>query len=544
MATVNYYVDTVSGDNANDGTSGNPVANLEELTSDSTVRANSGNDVIINCTGSTKDTSTLGNFINSGFVCDSLTIIGDGADADGFDSGKYTLSITNDEAIYIRDISANFEVKDIQLESISTGTSSAIAIRTTSIPTGSFTQKATNVRILHNNGSSSGTQAGVLVSDSDTNFTANNVIVDFIGAGSATTKAFDRASGTAAFYNCLAHNADVGYEGVITAKNCVAAGCVDAYDGSGTYTTCAGDQSGDTGVTQVTVWTDEFTNFASKDFTLKNSSPTLKDGGTDVSSENGGVSDDIDGVARSGSWDIGPSEEATAAITITGPDTCTAEAATQFTGTLLNTATTVGLRTSDLTYTKASTIDAQAATTLDADALTGWAECTPTTDVSGIPLEPNITSAGITSYQAQVYIGDGATTSSRSITVNPPSGYNVVQTMVSDANTTAGEGAFDPAIIAVENNMQAVTPTTVSGATLNINSKGEFTVLEGQVSAGQVLEFDVQYFSPSTGQWSEVNHSWSVPGSSETPSDIANIRVVVQSMIEDLVDDIFHMIGE
>lgn len=546
MATVNYYINTDTGnDTTGDGSSGAPWATLANAITDSGVRANTGNDIIINCTGGTKDTSPLLANISSAILCNTLTIQGDGADANQFDAAKYTLSITQADGVSIRSIDADFTLKDFQIEIISTSTLNLSGIATSSTAAGR-TQTITNVRILFNSTATGGTQRGLLIAASNCNTTVNNLIIDFIGAGTASTEGVDRISGTLGIYNSLVNNADNGYDGIMTAKNCIAANTTDAYDiANVTATTCAGDQAGDTGVTQVTDWTAEFTNVTTKDFTLKSTSPILKDGGTDVSSENGGISTDIDGSARGGTWDIGPSEEATPALSITGPDTCTAEAATQLTGTELDTATSVGLRSDDLTYTKASTIDAQTTTTLDFDALTGWAEATVSTDVAGVPLEPTVTSVGITAYQLQAYVSDGATTVARNIQVDAPSGYNVVQTMISDANTTAGEGVFDPAIIAVEDDMQAVLPTSVSGVTLNVNSKGEITVPDsgaGSASPGQVLNFPIQYFSPITGDWSEVDHSWTAPGTAS--SSDGDIREIVQGMVEDLVENIFHLIGE
>lgn len=504
MATVNYYVDTVSGDSGNGGSStGDAWDSIATALADSGLQSNSGNDIIINCTGTlaTKDSNitTLSNSI----TCDSLTVTADGADADGWASDKYTLSGTNGDTLRISNIAANVVLKEMQIELISSDNGNDSAIRTASINTGS-TQRAENVRILINNTSTSGTQRGVACLHSQTDMDLVNVIVDKTGAGTSTVKGVDRTSGAINAYNTTVNNMDNGFDGIVTAKNCVAANCTESFDSSNvTATTCAGDQSGVTGVTQVTDWTTELEDTSTGDFTIKTGSTILKDGGADVSAENGGVSTDIDGNTRSGTWDIGAAEDTAPSITLSSPDTIIASEATQLVGTLLNTVTNVELETTDEATTVTQSITSQDSTTLDFTADAVWSDVVPGTPQAGLPINATVYATGATVYALRVSVDDGVTTATRNVTFNLPNTHQAVQTMIAQANTTAGESLFDAAIIAVEDNMIAVLPKQVDGVNITVNGSGEL-VMDGN----QTLEFDVQYWSPANEQWSEVTHTW------------------------------------
>lgn len=501
MATVNYYLNTSTGDNVTgDGSSGAPWKNLQTALTDTGVEANTGNDVIINYQsgGTAVDDVDIGNAIDSTILCNSLTIKGPGADANGWDTGKVIFQGTNRDLFEIRNISANVIIEDLQIELLSTNTSNYAAFRTTSI-VATYTQTIRRCRIrIDDTSATGGTKYGVWSSNSNSDITAENVIVESVGTGSATVQGFDRLSGTIATDNCNAHDCTEGYDGNITARNCLSESCTTNFDGTGTYTTCVSDAADATGVTAVTNWDDEFTNRATGDYTVKSGSADLKDNGTSI-----GVTDDIDGNTRVGNPDIGASENTTPQITITGPDTATADAATVYTGALLNTATSILHRIDDNSYSKSSTIDAQTATTLDADATTGWDDATTSTPAAGIPIEATSLATGATAYQLQVGIGDGVSTTYRNIQLDVPSGYQVIQTMAAVANTDADSGAFDAALIAVEDDMQAVCPTTVGADTITLNTDGTFLF-----STNDTVNFDVKYWSPSTGNWSVINNTW------------------------------------
>ena len=516
MAIVNYHVDRSATGPLFDGSIGDPFLTLQSALLDSAVQANSGNDIIINCTDggeSSKDVTDIGNAISSAIVCLSLTIRGDGVDSDGFKTDKYTLSIVDNEVIYIRNIDADFYLEDIQLELIAPGTGNHLLITTTSIVAGRQ-QFLKNIRgIIDASASTGGIKSGVGAFTANVDMVANNVLIDVIGGGSATTQGFDRTAGTLKVYGSLADGADVGFDGDIdTVKNCAAPNCVDSFNVTGTLENCAGEQA-EAGVTQVSDWTTEFEDIGAKDYTLKVTSSILKDGGQNVSAENGNVTEDMDGNPRGAIWDIGPSEEATPSITITSPDSIVAESAAQLGGTLLDTAISVGLETIDEVYSKTGTIDAQTPTTLDFDAGTGWQEATVSVDVAGVPLTADVLAVGVTVYSHRVFVSNGTLKTTRNITLPVASGYQVVQTMIAEANVTAGEGIFDPAIIAVEDNMQAIVPTQVSGVNILVNAAGELIV-----DADQTLNFPIVYFSPSTGQYSVVNHTWEASAGATGPT--------------------------
>jgi len=85
--------------------------------------------------------------------------------------------------------------------------------------------------------------------------------------------------------------------------------------------------------------------------------------------------------------------------TLTGPASTTEGSATVATGTGLDTVTTFSLIHGSNSVVQ--TIDSATATTLNYVARSGVSLCTPSTIVSGLPLEATISAAGITPYQIQ-----------------------------------------------------------------------------------------------------------------------------------------------
>jgi hypothetical protein len=120
-------------------------------------------------------------------------------------------------------------------------------------------------------------------------------------------------SNTSYIYNCTARNCLNGFRrasGVALAKNCATEGCTDGFNGTfnASSTNNASDIASDapggnsqTGTVTFVAGTGEYH--------LDASDTVAKDHGTDLSVDpNLAFSDDIDGVTRSGTWDIGADE--------------------------------------------------------------------------------------------------------------------------------------------------------------------------------------------------------------------------------------------
>jgi hypothetical protein len=122
----------------------------------------------------------------------------------------------------------------------------------------------------------------------------NNVgISSYTGTGTTVTKAYN-----VTIVDCYRGFADDGLS-TTTAKNVGVSGATAAFVNIDTTSNNS---------------TSTPTFVGAPNYHLDSSDTTWKDGGTDVSGENGGYSDDIDGDSRSGTWDIG-ADEITAGVT-------------------------------------------------------------------------------------------------------------------------------------------------------------------------------------------------------------------------------------
>jgi hypothetical protein len=189
--------------------------------------------------------------------------------------------------------------------------------------------------------------------------------------------------------------------------------------------------------------------------------------------------------------------------TLSGPDTTTEQAATVAAGTDLDTVTTFSLKTDDDAFTIEQTIDAATATTLDYDAESGVNDVvTPGSGgaVNGIPVEATIAAAGTTAYQIQQEADDGTDTDSRNITLNPESGFDVIQTTIAVANTDDDESIFGSSYITVEDDMQAYVPDSANGMNITWAADGTFTT-----DANQTETIEVRYLSPANQEWSSID---------------------------------------
>lgn len=139
-------------------------------------------------------------------------------------------------------------------------------------------------------------------------------------------------AGAAYVYNCTAYDCNVGYSESdngfdFVMKNCIAAGCTQAFQAGWTHaaasnynatdlalTTTPGGSNNPPGANSRASQTFTFVDAVNGDFRLQSSDAGAKDFGTDLSADaNLAFSDDIDGQTRSGSWDIGADEYIAAA---------------------------------------------------------------------------------------------------------------------------------------------------------------------------------------------------------------------------------------
>lgn len=186
---------------------------------------------------------------------------------------------------------------------------------------------------------------------------------------------------------------------------------------------------------------------------------------------------------------------------VTGPATATDGSATTITGTGLTGAASVsiGLSGSELAQTFGTVTD----TTIAIAAVeSGWDDAVVGTPATAFPLEPTILAGGTTPYQLQIVV-DAITPFST--TINPASGFQVLQTTIAAANTTVGESIFGSNIITVEDDMQARYPSVVSGVTVTIDSAGVPNLNGTELAAaGGSITFNTAYYSPLNGQVSVV----------------------------------------
>ena len=162
----------------------------------------------------------------------------------------------------------------------------------------------------------------------------------------------------------------------------------------------------------------------------------------------------------------------------------------------------------------AQVIGSQTTTTLNFTAESGVNLSLVGAPSKGVPLEPTISAAGTTPWVVQQEVFDGTDTVLRNIVINGEATHEVIQAMVATSNTTDGESIFAPAIIDVEDDMQAYVLKVVDGNTLTWAADGTLT------GANQPISFDVVFFSPATSQWSVHSLTISADGSSEIKAKI------------------------
>ena len=180
--------------------------------------------------------------------------------------------------------------------------------------------------------------------------------------------------------------------------------------------------------------------------------------------------------------------------TVTTPTSGTDGTNVQFTGASLDTATGSSLKSG--TVTKALNITAQTATTINLDLVSGADGLSLGVPVDGIPLNPTISAAGITPYTVNIEVTDGVTPNTLGFTLNAGASYDVLQTMIASANTTAAESIWGN-VGGVQDNHLARVPKTVDSTTLTWSADGTFTA-----NNNDTITFDVSIYAPDTEQYS------------------------------------------
>jgi hypothetical protein len=142
----------------------------------------------------------------------------------------------------------------------------------------------------------------------------NTIVYDFVNGTTVCRGFYNDGDGSTFFYNCTAQNCWIGFAdglGTTTCKNCLSQSCNDGF--SGTFTNSndnCSDIASDAPGTNPETGSVTFVDAASDDFHLASGDTVAKDKGEDLSAGDGTITftDDIDGVTRSGSWDIGADE--------------------------------------------------------------------------------------------------------------------------------------------------------------------------------------------------------------------------------------------
>ena len=238
-----------------------------------------------------------------------------------WNTSKYRMVVTDATNGVINNAEAFVRFAGLQIEVGATTTTIRRALFYNSTQSGS-------VGYIHDNvirGSGTGRHAGISVEREGTHYIWNNVIYDIAGdVANGDERGINVESTTnttiiAYIYNNtivdsefgMVNSGGVGTETLTAVNNIVkGSGNANAYVGTFTssdYNATDGTDTGDGGANSHTSHTFTFVDEAGNDFHLASTDVGAKDLGTSDPGS-GLFSDDIDGVARSGSWDIGADE--------------------------------------------------------------------------------------------------------------------------------------------------------------------------------------------------------------------------------------------
>ncbi|WP_019530658.1 immunoglobulin-like domain-containing protein [Dasania marina] len=185
-------------------------------------------------------------------------------------------------------------------------------------------------------------------------------------------------------------------------------------------------------------------------------------------------------------------DSAIAAPTLDGPPAVTSGSTFQHTGTLLDTASTAGIRLAGGTPSLSLALGTQTATTLDQVADTG----TPTSGspVLSLPFVADTLAAGATPWVTESWVSDGTNTATNTTALSAPAGYLTTQFMIATADVSDGSVLAPSIVPTLEDNMQITYPQTVGTTTISIDSTG---VIE--LSENKAVTFEATFYTPSDG---------------------------------------------
>lgn len=188
---------------------------------------------------------------------------------------------------------------------------------------------------------------------------------------------------------------------------------------------------------------------------------------------------------------------------ISGPSSATENASVNVTGTVLDSITTLKLKTADNASNVIQSQDTVTATQVTIDDLnTGFEGALNGSVTEGVPMVTTVNADGYTAHSVLLDADSDTDGSSIAISISPRSGYVGIQAMTTGAdaaNTVDGESLFANEIIDVEDNMQVFASAQGSlGANLTYLADGTFSS-----DSGESQTIDAIYWSPSTGQYSK-----------------------------------------
>jgi hypothetical protein len=234
-----------------------------------------------------------------------------------WNTSKYRMSVTDAIAL---DIRANyFRVYGLQAENVSPAGNAFGVVSSQGQAAGADLRYDNCIVRSH---ADSGFVCTVLANqdDSVTLRIKNCVFHDRTNNSGSRTMSVDSTS--AYIYNCILSTLNAtairGFSGTINLKNCailpgsgvgiVNSGATWALTNCISTDSSADDFGGSGNQVDVTLASMQFTDSTNTDFHISSES-TLKDQGVDLSADSGySFSDDINGEARSGTWDVGPDE--------------------------------------------------------------------------------------------------------------------------------------------------------------------------------------------------------------------------------------------
>lgn len=326
-ATVTRYVDTdVSGGLA-DGTSwANAYASLSAWnTAEATDLVTDGDIHIVNCAGSTDDTTKV--YIDSGDwttgASNYIEIIGDSTTG-VFDDSKYCLNVGDEEYGTLQIKVSYLRLSNIQIIGTASGANVNNRVYISGQSVGSSDIRISNCLILGSGTTSSGHQAITCNSNVIELTVVNTVMANFPTTTTYGSAVYIGAVNTADFYNCTITSGGEYYgirdvSGTTAMYNCaVFNNSNDDIRDIDTVENCATDQGageGTNGLDISTTWDSTcFTDESSGDYSIESDSPLVGEGQDDP----GGTiqpDTDIAGTDRSTTWDIGAFEYEAAAST-------------------------------------------------------------------------------------------------------------------------------------------------------------------------------------------------------------------------------------